>query len=206
MKDIKHLSRKPVLLFGLILCMAVSFGKGSFTDPRDGNVYKTVEIGKQIWMAENLAYKPSTGSYWAYDDNNSNIVIYGYLYDWQTALNVCPAGWRLPSDEDWKELIDYIGDNPVGKLKATGTIEAGTGLWHDPSVGATNQTGFTALPAGFHHHRSRFHNFGQSSYWWSATELDSGNAWMCVLVNDSKFANRFGHWKKDGFSVRCIKD
>ena len=205
MKNIKSLLRKP-LLFGLLSCLVVSCGKGSFTDPRDGNEYKTVKIGKQTWMAENLSYKPSNGNYWVYDNNSSNIATYGYLYDWQTALNVCPSGWRLPSDDDWKELIDYIGDDAVGKLKGTGTIEAGTGLWHYPNKGATNKTGFNALPGGFRHHSGTFHNVQHSGYWWSATELDTGNAWICILEKDSRFVNKFGNWKDDGFSVRCIKD
>ena len=93
---------------------------GTFTDSRDGKTYKYVTIGKQVWMAENLAYAPSSGNYWAYHNNSSNVAKYGYLYDWQTSKNVCPTGWHLPTDEEWQELIDFAGgkDDAGTKLKA----------------------------------------------------------------------------------------
>jgi len=98
-------------------------------------------------MAENLAFEPSTGNHWIY---NSNLATYGYLYDWQTAKNVCPRGWHLPSDAEWSTLTDFLGGIDVvgGKLKAEGTIDARTGIWDSPNVGATNESGFTALPGG----------------------------------------------------------
>jgi uncharacterized protein (TIGR02145 family) len=97
--------KQLILLFTLLPCIAF----GQLTDKRDGKTYKTVKIGNQVWMAENLAFKPSSGNYWAYDDDNSNVAKYGYLYDWETALDVCPAGWHLPSDKEWPVLTDYLG-------------------------------------------------------------------------------------------------
>ncbi len=82
---------------------------GSFTDPRDGKIYKTVKIGDQWIMAENLAYQPKTGNYWAYDDADSNITIYGYLYDWETAMNIAPEGWHLPSRKEWRAIQKTLG-------------------------------------------------------------------------------------------------
>jgi len=82
---------------------------GSFTDPRDGKIYKTIKIADQWIMAENLAYKPDSGKYWAYDDIDSNIAIYGYLYDWETAMNIAPEGWHLPSRQEWLDIYKVLG-------------------------------------------------------------------------------------------------
>lgn len=179
----------------------------AFTDPRDGKVYQTVVIGNQEWMAENLAYAPSSGNYWAYRNDNSNVAIYGYLYDWQTAMNVCPAGWHLPSDEEWTELSNYLGGSSIagGKLKATGTIEAGTGLWYDPN-GASNETGFTALPGGYREPDWTFHDNGYYGTWWSATEHRSNYAWLRFMFYNSSNVNRRNYDKELGFSVRCLRD
>lgn len=179
---------------------------GSFTDPRDGKVYKTVVIGNQEWMAENLTYAPSSGDYGAYDNDNANAAIYGYLYNWQTALNVCPVGWHLPSDEEWTELTDYLGENTGGKLKATGTIQAGTGLWHNPNTGATNETGFTALPGGGRRSNGTFSHIGAGGHWWSATEYDTDIAWRRYVLYDWSNVLRSSELKDLGFSVRCVRD
>ncbi len=142
-----------LLLFTLAL-LTIGCGPSTTTGTEDSSTttktYKTVKIGTQVWMSENLAYKPSTGNYWAYHDDNANVAKYGYLYDWETACKVCPSGWHLPSDEEWTTLIDYLGGEDVagGKMKAVGTIEAGTGLWYDPNDGATNESGFSGLPGG----------------------------------------------------------
>lgn len=184
----------------------VSSGGGTFTDPRDGKVYQTVTIGNQEWMAENLAYEPSSGNYWAYDNNNSNVETYGYLYDWETACDVCPDGWHLPTDAEWTELTDYLGENAGGKLKATGTIEAGTGLWYDPNTGATNETGFTALPGGDRYYNGTFGDVGYGGAWWSATEDGTYYAWGRSMSYYYSDVYRFSDYKELGFSVRCVRD
>ena len=109
----------PLLILGLLLFIACNSSKktinnskpetGSFTDPRDGKTYKTVKIGDQWIMAENLAYKPDSGRFWAYENNNSNLVIYGYLYDWETAMNIAPEGWHLPSRKEWRVIQKTLG-------------------------------------------------------------------------------------------------
>ena len=178
----------------------------TFTDPRDDKVYQTVVIGNQKWLAENLAYAPSSGNYWVYDNDDANLEVYGYLYDWQTALDVCPAGWHLPSDEEWTELTDYLGDNASGKLKATGTIEAGTGLWYDPNTGATNETDFTALPGGYRDGNGGFNDVGDNGHWWSATENVTNIAWYRGMYYNFSNVGRYYSYTEFGFSVRCLRD
>jgi uncharacterized protein (TIGR02145 family) len=177
----------------------------SFTDSRDGKVYQSVVIGNQVWMAENLAYAPSSGNYWAYDNDDANVETYGYLYDRETALDVCPTGWHLPSDQEWTMLTTYLGENDGGKLKATGTIEAGTGLWEDPNYRATNESGFAALPGGFRFYDGQFTSIGYNSSWWSATRSVAGG-WLRWLHWDSNSVYRNDNYSDYGLSVRCIKD
>jgi uncharacterized protein (TIGR02145 family) len=206
-----------------------------FTDPRDGNVYHTVTIGTQIWTVENLRYLPSvvgpgTGSqtvpyYYVYGYNGtvvadakatSNYTHYGVLYNWPAAMNgaasstanpsgvqgVCPTGWHLPSDAEWTQLTTYLGGESVagGKLKETGTTH-----WSSPNNGATNETGFTALPGGYRI-SSGFDCFFSLSYWWCATEYDAGYAWHRYVYYDLTSLDRSYGFKEVGFSVRCVKD
>lgn len=174
----------------------------TFTDPRDGKVYKTVVIGAQEWMAENLAYAPTSGNYWAYSNMNRLLETYGYLYDWQTAKNVCPAGWHLPSDEEWTELTDYLGESVAGgKLKETGTKH-----WALFNYGATNETGFTALPGGIRLPGDSFVSLTIGGFWWSATEDDIDEAWCRAIYNNDRYVSIARPLKVYGLSVRCLKD
>ena len=199
---------------------------GSITDI-DGNTYKTVTIGTQTWMAENLKVTKyndgiaipnvtdntawselTTGALCDYDNTPSNSETYGKLYNWH-AVNtgkLCPTGWHVPSDAEWTELTDYLGENAGGKLKATGTIEAGTGLWYDPNTGATNETGFTALPGGGRDSDGAFDGIGSVGYWWSATESGTSDAWFRGMIYDYSSVGRDHHNKGLGFSVRCLRD
>ena len=131
---------------------------------------------------------------------------YGYLYDWETACDVCPDGWHLPTDAEWTELTDYLGENAGGKLKATGTIEAGTGLWYDPNTGATNETGFTALPGGGRYDGGAFSSIGYVGGWWSATESSASIAWGRTMTYDDSNVTWNYFTKELGFSVRCLRD
>jgi len=196
----------------IVLIIAVSFiipkaftqETGTFKDSRDGKVYKTVKIGDQIWMAENLNYKISSFS-WVYDNNPSNAAIYGRLYNWETAKGVCPPfnGWHLPSNAEWSKLTEYLGGEDIagGKLK-----EEGTAHWKSPNKGATNETGFSAVPGGYRANDGGFGDIGENCYWWSATENFSILAWDRYLsYNLTKFTH--GSFTKfRGFSVRCVKD
>ncbi|HNW68387.1 MAG TPA: FISUMP domain-containing protein [Bacteroidales bacterium] len=201
----------------------------TFTDTRDGNVYQIVTIDNQVWMAENLKYLPSvvdpgTGSQttpyyyvYGYSGTGTNVAnakatanysTYGVLYNWPAACISCPAGWHLPSDAEWTELTDYLGGTSVagGKLKAIGTIEAGTGLWYADNIGATNETGFTAFPGGYRYDDGGFSGIGDYGYWWSATENSTSNAWIRLMFYNTSDVYRGSHRKEVGFSVRCIRD
>jgi uncharacterized protein (TIGR02145 family) len=118
-----------LLVCGLMGLQAQTIG--TFTDSRDGKVYKTVKIGDQVWMAENLAYKPTSGNSLKYESEADYTAVYGYLYDWKTAMKVCPKGWRLPTDDEWAELSEYLGGEKIagGKLKETGTTH-----WKSPNA------------------------------------------------------------------------
>ena len=207
-----------------------------FTDTRDNNHYNVVKIGNQIWMAENLKYLPSvvgpgTGSqttpyYYVYGYSGTtvadakataNYTTYGVLYNWSAAMNgaassttnpsgiqgVCPTGWHLPSDAEWTELTDYLGGESVagGKLKETGTTH-----WASPNFGATNETGFTALPGGFRDYNGTFYNIGFSGLWWSATEYNATLAWYLNMYYNNSDVNSYLYNKEVGFSVRCLRD
>jgi len=199
--------KKLILIFAFITYYLVSFSQemGTFTDPRDGKVYKTVKIGTQTWMAENLQYKTSGGVF-AYNLDESNVEIYGRLYNWNTAKSVCPPGWHLPSDEEWTTLINFLGGERAasGKLK-----EAGTAHWKDPNNNATNESGFTALPAGYRFNYRfdvSFESLGNACYFWSSTRSNASSAWSRRLSNVGTDCGRGSDGEQQGFSVRCVKD
>lgn len=171
---------------------------GSFRDPRDGKVYKTVRIGSQVWMAENLNY--ATGNSWCYDNNSSNCKRYGRLYDWETARRACPTGWRLPSDGDWTRLVDYLrGDRVAGtKMKSSSGWEG--------SGNGTNESGFSGLPGGSRYSNGTFGLIGKYGYWWSSTENDSSSAWYRTLYYSNGLVTRTTDDKVEGLSVRCFRD
>lgn len=228
--------RLPLLLVGTFLFFAISCDKEDDNDINgeecvdvDGNIYETVKIGAQEWMAENLkttTYNDGSGipnvtdvdewselekgAYAWYDNDVSNNDVYGALYNWYAVETgkLCPDGWRVPTDDDWTHLTDYLGGEDVaaGKLKATGTIEAGTGLWYDPNTGATNETGFTAFPGGTRIYDGTFNSIGYYGNWWSATELSSYSAYDRYMSYYHSNVNSFYDSDKEmGLSVRCLK-
>ena len=175
---------------------------GSFTDSRDDKVYKTVKIGDQWWMSENLVYKSNNGCF-TYDEIEDYVKNHGYFYNWETANNVCPEGWHLPSDSEFEKLSNYLGgpDAAGGKLK-----EAGTTHWNSPNAGATNSSGFSALASGRSNDNEYKGYLGLMTFFWSSDEDDSENAWGRALYSAKGEFTRYYAEKKDGFSVRCIKD
>jgi uncharacterized protein (TIGR02145 family) len=166
---------------------------GTLIDSRDKKKYRTVKIGKFTWMAENLNYKVDKS--WCYDDDESNCQKYGRLYDFYTALKVCPAGWRLPAHEDWMDLAQAVGDwETVGKK-----LKSKSG-W-DNNGNGTDEFGFSAMPGGFRDYDGRsFNRAGNSGIWQSA----SGDDRKIMSHNYSKLL-----WDcsdpSNGLSVRCIR-
>lgn len=179
-------------------------------DMRDNQVYRTVKIGEQVWMAENLKFKTKNGST-VYPLDPIHETVYGRLYSWEAALSACPEGWHLPLDDEWRELEGYLG---MGNL-----LQNGRG-WRKPVVerslksavgwisGVTSldETGFSALPGGYCDGDLVFYNEGYFSYFWTATETDASDAWYRVLTYDIHDIGKFSFSKKYRFSVRCIKD
>jgi uncharacterized protein (TIGR02145 family) len=190
----------------------------------DGNVYKTITIGKQLWMSENLKttkYRNgeeigTTGTVsqdirmtvlpkfqWGYNGKESNSDIYGRLYTWYAATDnrgVCPLGWHVPTDTEWSTLITFLGGEILayGKLKESDEIH-----WLKYDTG-TNETGFTALPGGLRNSRGPFDDLGISGYWWSSSEGGTFEAWCQVMNNTPGSLNRNLFLKRNGLSIRCI--
>lgn len=208
-------------------------GSLTFTDSRDGHVYKYVSIGSQDWMAENLAYLPSvspssTGSdtspyYYVYGYEGSsvsaakatpNYANYGVLYNSSATNGSCPSGWHLPSDEEWKSLERYLGmsesDANSDNLRSSGLVggklkESGTVHWLNPNVGANNSSGFTALPGGYRIHVGGFTSLTDGAFFWTSTEKDPSLLWYRYLSYGNDGVIRYGYNKGAGFSVRCLK-
>lgn len=195
---------------------------GSVSDI-DGNTYKTVVIGTQTWMSENLkttryndntsiplvtenaAWKSliSPAYCWYNNDASTYKSDYGALYNWYTAATgkLCPSGWRVPTDGQWSTLSTYLGGEDVAgdKMKETGTAH-----WTRYNGGVTNESGFTALPGGGRVNGT-FDFLGRAGAWWSATEYDVSNAWCRELDDDVVELLRGKIVKSQGYSVRCIK-
>ena len=188
------------------------------TDARDGQIYKTVTLGDQTWLAQNLNYE--TDNSWCYGDEPANCKKYGRLYDWEAAMNACPDGWNLASDEEWSTLVKYLdpkadpnsdlAESSVagGMLKATGTIDDGFGLWRSPNKGASNSSGFSAVPSGTRFETGSFNMLGQHVMFWTSTEYNANSAWTRMLdYNQSGiFRDNTAITKAYGIAVRCIMD
>ena len=166
---------------------------GTLKDSRDGKTYKTVKIGDQVWMAENLNYKISESK--CYDNKESNCKKYGRLYTWESAKKACPAGWHLPSGKEIKSLVVAVGSS---------NYERSQNLRADSWENGSDMFGFSALPAGYYGVRKKFNNLGKNALFWSSTEVDSSIA-DHLFVNDS-FADVLVSNKADGLSVRCLQD
>ncbi len=182
---------------------------GSFVDSRDQQSYDWVDINGQKWMAENLNFATSSGS-WCYNESNSNCTTYGRLYEINTARSVCPPGWHLPSHEEWQELEANLGLNdpdPAGdawkpqgfvgkKLKATnGWSSSGNG---------TDLIGFKALPAGYRDGDGTYHLSGETARFWTSTPID-GDYWARFLMFDDDGIYWGQRSSTRGYSIRCVE-
>lgn len=186
----------------------------AIADARDGKKYKTVKIGKQTWMAENLNYEPDSGNSWCYSDSASYCGGYGRLYDWNTAKTACPAGWKLPNTADWNKLAAAGGKEGAGKK-----LKSKSG-WSAPSNGGsgngTDIFGFSALPGGVRNTDGKFLLAGESGEWWTATEFRGGFAHyrgiyhdlddIYVSENNNDMDEAYDYAESNGYSVRCVKE
>jgi uncharacterized protein (TIGR02145 family) len=186
--------------FLLLICISAfcdihAQTKDTFEDYRDGKVYKTIQIGSQTWMAENLAFKADTGC-WAYNNDENHVAKYGRLYTYETAMKVCPPGWHLPTKEEFETLIRYAGTNGTRAYK---------------ELIPTGITGFDGVFGGFY--RTKFQYIGQIGHFWSSTEINKGSAFyfgITSLVPDAGICIvdrvKNSNNKTWGFSIRCVKD
>ena len=198
MKNKKNVIILLLLIIGsLDLIAQPADNSSSFIDTRDGKTYKTIKIGNQIWMAENLAFKAPEGCM-AVDNIESNVNLYGYLYNWETAKKVCPEGWHLSTDEEWTQLTEYMGDEADKKLKdSSGWFEERNGI---------NSSGFSALPGGCSPSNKIFQFSGYYGLWWTSTLADERNAWYRIMGYNQDTVVRDDGRVNYGYSIRCIKD
>jgi len=214
-----------------VLVVPVIWGQDTIIDI-DENVYETVQIDEQLWIKENLkvthyrngdeiptGYSDAvwenltTGAYAVYDNNENNADIYGYLYNWYAVddeRGICPANWHVPTDGEYAALSHYLGGTSVagGKLKecTEGSCPASE-YWYSPNTGATNESGFTALPGGAHYYYyENSRHIGYNSSFWSSTEYGSNDAWHRGLESNDSTIYRRDYGKDSGFSVRCVRD
>lgn len=220
-----------ILTFALILSVSCNNDKSiqpvwsaPVTDI-DGNVYQTVLIGTQTWMAENLKvthYRNGDtilnvaeriewkdlnyGAFCFYGNDSIYDEIYGLLYNWFAVddnRNIAPEGWHVPSDTEWQILIDYLGGDAVagGKMK-----DSGTRHWISPNEKATNEYGFTALPGGYRTENADYFDVFYCCHFWSSTDSSGALAWNRYLNTFCGIVYRLQLDKKRGFSIRCVKD
>jgi uncharacterized protein (TIGR02145 family) len=185
--------RKAILAVGMTICYFVGLSQetGTFKDTRDGKVYKTVKIGAQWIMAENLAFKPRSGNYWTYDNRPTNLEKYGYLYDWETAKTVPPKGWHLPTKNEWEQLYKHLGNDDAKVYEA---IKSG------------GSSGFNALLCGYRGGDGKLNYEGSNAHFWSSTIENESNAWNFNCYGDDKIAPLNRHRRSCGMSVRLFRD
>lgn len=227
----------PISILSVLSCILMlgSCSKSSSSDNNfvygqvsdlEGNSYKTIAIGSQTWMAENLksiklndgtaiplvtdnsAWSNATGAARCYyaNDSTSYKGNYGALYNWYTVQTgkLCPTGWHVPTDADWTKLASAVGlpDSVAGgSLK-----DGGYGMWVYPNYYATNATGFKAYPGGYRYYNGSFYNIGLSTNYWTATAYTNNTAYYRFLSCSNGKIGRDFYDKAFGFSIRCVKD
>jgi uncharacterized protein (TIGR02145 family) len=222
-----QIMKNQLILFAIFLIFSVtSFGQrqGSAVTDIDGNVYHKVKIGSQVWMVENLKVshyrngdpipniKDSTwdhlkaGAYCNYDNDTNHSAAYGCLYNWYAVNDnrgLAPAGWHIPANAEWEELMSYLGGEALAgdQLKEKGRVH-----WEEPGTDATNKSGFTALPGGFLQRSGVSYGMGFIGCWWSS----SGNYMTVAGSKNLPTGLNVLEWDynytKCGFAVRLIKN
>jgi len=185
-------------LFFSLLFTSLS-GQTKFTDPRDGNIYKTITFDGVTWMAENLKYKTRGGGSCYFDNDLNNISRYGALYEWKTAIKTCPAGWHLPSGREFQSLINHFDQDQVWEKTESGSVSFGIQL------------------AGMQDYEGTFTEMDESAYCWTSTEYDKYDAeYFCYLMINAApvidlsrkddVEEIHGTEKTNKYSVRCVKN
>ena len=218
--------KKPKLIAFLLLGLGLTPLYGQSVTDYEGNVYNTLIIGTQTWLDQNLkttkyrngdlikTTSPATLDIrdensphyqWAYGGKESNAETYGRLYTWYAVTDsrgICPIGWHVPTDADWSTLITFLGGEIIAysKLKETGETH-----WIKYDTG-TNEKGFTALPGGLRNSKGSFDDNGISGSWWSSTEYGTSEAWYRLMNYNFSTIYRYLYLKRNGFSVRCVKN
>lgn len=219
-----------IILSALFISLVTSCKKNEGDIPEtvtdiDGNVYNTVTIGTQVWMQENLKvtklndgtpmtlvindndWGSNTVPSYSWSGNDANTKnIYGILYNCYCVMTnkLCPSGWHVPTDTEWTTLTDFLGGVDVagGKMK-----EKGTTHWLSPNTDATNESGFTGLPAGYRHGWSTADQVGEYAYFWSSTLREaSGENLLRDLGFNRSECLRYDNQYENGLSIRCIKN
>lgn len=189
----------------------------------DGNTYKTITIGTQTWMLENLKVtryrngdsithvpgyewtSTKIGAFCIYDNDSTNKNVYGCLYNWYAisdSRNIAPVGWHVPTNDELKTLLEYLGNGAGGKLK-----EVGTTHWNTPNTGATNETGFTAIPTGSRNScNAVYQGKGTVVNYWSSTSYNENDAHEYYLQHDNEYFTACWAPKTYGLPIRLIKD
>lgn len=195
----------------------------------DGNLYKTIKLGEQWWMAENLRTAKfsdcsfiahvtdsvhwsslSSPAFCYYDNDPENKTIYGSLYNWYAVNSgkLAPEGWHIPDESEWATLMAYLGGENLagGKMKSTGTIHNGSGLWFEPNTGATNSSRMSVHPGGLRFTNGYFYSISRYAFFWSATSNNDTSAWTHYFLFNNTCEGKFINNKTIGFSVRCVKN
>jgi uncharacterized protein (TIGR02145 family) len=223
-KNMKNLYLILIILFSFIFIKCtVENNNIAVEGCPDPNSICEVKIGNQVWMCKNLdvaRYRNgdlipqvtnpydlssfTTGAWCYYDNDTALGVTYGKLYNWYAvndSRGLAPKGWHIASDPEWTELVDYLGGDAIagGMLKETGTEH-----WQSPNVGATNESGFTALPGGVSNKQYKIKSHG---HWWTSTMTSFTQAIYICITFDYRDINRYEDGNKsNGYSVRCVKD
>jgi uncharacterized protein (TIGR02145 family) len=223
------MKKNPTLFYAAVLIFITSINattaqETSTIKDLDGNVYKIVKIGTQTWMAENLktvkfndgtpiplitdknlwstSMKPA---YCWYENDTTYKNSYGALYNGfaVNSTKLCPAGWHVSTDAEWKTLTDFLGGIKIagGKMKETGNNN-----WKDGNSGATNESKFNALPGGTRFSNGLFFTIKTAGYWWTFNGTNALNGWYWNIISSASTVNRYFHDSTNGFSVRCVKD
>ena len=216
--------RTKFFVFAVLVIFSIICHAQTVTDI-DGNVYNTVTIGTQVWLVENLKvthynngdpipnvtddtewFNLTTGAYCDYNNIPDSSTTYGRIYNWYAvddSRSLCPQSWHVPTNAEWTKLTTFLGGASIagGKLKEAGTLH-----WNAPNTGATNESGFTALPGSGRGDNGQFIGIGQYSTWYSSTEVNGGYSWhRGMSYTSSEVTDGYGPGMY-GFSVRCIRD